>query len=344
MAHEVRLPVCGRFFEIRFESIGGLGAHAAGQIVAGAAVLRMGLNGSHFSSYGSEKKGSVVRSFIRLAPADRSIRSSAPIESPDVIVVMHGGLVAHPATLAGMRADGILIYSGYKDEEPEGLSRLPKTVKVVRVDAQTIAREEHSRPNAVLIGTLTAALPFLDRQAILDTLEETFAGKHPEAVAANERAFKRGIEEIEVIENIGRSEGDLPKLSSNPLWGYRTAPIGGVLPLPGNTAHNDLRTSRTGWMPVLDADKCIDCGMCDMVCPDLCLVWSTHMNDDGQAVVKLDGIDYQYCKGCMRCVETCSTLAMTREAELPGMADRLRVPLYPDLMQATQATGDKHAT
>ena len=344
MAQEVRLPVCGRFFEIRFESIGGLGAHAAGQIVAGAAVLRMGLNGSHFSSYGSEKKGSVVRSFIRLAPADRSIRSSAPIESPDVIVVMHGGLIAHPATLAGMRAGGVLIYSGYKDEEPEGLSRLPKTVKVIRVDAQTIAREEHSRPNAVLIGTLTAALPFLDRHAILETLEETFAGKHPEAVAANERAFRRGIEEIEVIDNIGRSEGDLPKLSSNPLWGYRTAPIGGVLPLPGNTAHNDLRTSRTGWMPVLDADKCIDCGMCDMVCPDLCLVWSTHMNDDGQAVVKLDGIDYQYCKGCMRCVETCSTLAMTREAELPGMADRLRVPLYPDLMQVTQANGDKHAT
>lgn len=33
-------------FEIRFESIGGLGAHAAGQIVASAAVLHMGLNGT----------------------------------------------------------------------------------------------------------------------------------------------------------------------------------------------------------------------------------------------------------------------------------------------------------
>ena len=59
------------FFEVRFESIGGLGAHVAGKIVASAAVLRMNMNGSHFSSYGSEKKGSVVRSFIRLAPAER---------------------------------------------------------------------------------------------------------------------------------------------------------------------------------------------------------------------------------------------------------------------------------
>ena len=341
MTREISLPDSRRFFEIRFESIGGLGAHVAGQIVASAAVLRMGLNGSHFSSYGSEKKGSVVRSFVRLAPADRPIRNSAPIESPDVIVVLHGGLLAHPATLAGMRAAGTLIYAGYEHEEPYGLARLPATTKIIRIDAQTIAREERSRPNAVLIGTLTAALPFLDRQAILDTLEATFAGKHPEAVAANERAFTRGAEEFEVIENVGRGEGDLPAMTSNPLWGYRTAPIGGVLPLPGNTAHNDLHTSRNGWMPVLDADKCIDCGMCDMVCPDLCLVWSTTSGDDGQPVVKLDGIDYRYCKGCMRCVETCSTLAMTREPETHGMANRLRVPLFPDLFPAT---GGKHAT
>jgi len=340
MAGRVSLPNDGSFFEIRFESIGGLGAHAAGQIIAGAAVLRMGMNGSHFSSYGSEKKGSVVRSYIRLAPADRAIRTSAPIDVPDVIVVFHSGLIAHPATLAGMQADGILIYAGQKGELPEGLARLPITTRVIRVDAQTIALEEKSRPNAVLIGTLTAALPFLDRELMKDALNETFAGRHPEAVAANARAFDRGAEEFEIVENVGRTEGDLPALTSSPLWGYRTAPIGGVLPLPGNTAHNDLQSSRTGWIPVFDKDKCIDCGMCDMVCPDLCLVWSTQTGDDGQAVVKLDGIDYRYCKGCMRCVETCSTLAMTREAEMPGMADRLRVPLFPELFAAT---GEKHA-
>jgi len=335
MAQRVSLPDSRRFFEIRFESIGGLGAHAAGQIIASAAVLRMGLNGAHFSSYGSEKKGSVVRSFIRLAPNDRAIRTSAPIESPDVVVVFHSGLLAHPATLAGIRAAGTLIYSGHADELPAGLARLPATTRVIRVDAQTIAIMERSRPNAVLIGTLTAALPFLDRQAIIDTLDATFAGRHPEAVAANERAFKRGAREFELLENVGRGEGDLPTLPANPIWGYRTAPLGGVLPTPGNSAWNDLHTSRTGWLPVLDADKCIDCGICDMVCPDLCLVWSTRTGDEGQPIVKLEGVDYRYCKGCMRCVETCSTLAMTREAETPGLADRLRVPLFPDLFEET---------
>ncbi len=107
----VSLPHADRFFEIRLESIGGLGAHAAGQVLATAAVLRMGLNGAHFSSYGSEKKGSLVRSFVRLGPADRPIRNSAPVETPDAIVVFHAALLRSPATLAGLRKYGTFIYN-----------------------------------------------------------------------------------------------------------------------------------------------------------------------------------------------------------------------------------------
>src|SRR6056300_1217465 len=119
MTREVSIPNGAGLFEIRFESIGGLGAHVAGKIVASAAVLRMNLNGSHFSSYGSEKKGSVVRSFVRLTPSDKPIRSSAPIEIPDAIVVFHTGLLAHPATLSGIKAHGIVIYSGQEGEVPD---------------------------------------------------------------------------------------------------------------------------------------------------------------------------------------------------------------------------------
>ncbi len=69
------------FFGIRFESIGGLGAHLAGKILAEAGVLRQGLNGAHFSSYGSEKKGTPVKSFVRFCAGDHEVRTSSPIES-----------------------------------------------------------------------------------------------------------------------------------------------------------------------------------------------------------------------------------------------------------------------
>jgi pyruvate ferredoxin oxidoreductase gamma subunit len=332
MSNAMKLPK-DRKFEIRFESVGGLGAHAGGQVLATAAVLHMNMNGAAFSSYGSEKKGSIIRSFVRLGPASQAIRDSSPVEAPDVIVVFHSALLHNPVTLAGLRKDGILIYNSPPGAPPPELARLPKTARAVRVDALRIAVEERSRPNAVLLGTLTAIVPFLDAKIVLETLSEEFAGRHPEAVASNERAFNRGAKEFEEIRGVGKASGDLPVARSQPIWGYKTAPEGGLILDPGNSAWNDLSMSRTGWMPVFNTDKCIHCGVCDLVCPDLCLVWTAEGKDPVPTKTRLMGIDYRYCKGCLRCVESCPTEAMTREAETPGRADKLRVVLFPEIMR-----------
>ena len=312
---------------IRFESIGGLGAHAAGQILASAAVLRLGLNGAHFSSYGSEKKGSAVKSYVRLTSHDRPIRSSAPIDAPDCIVVFHTALLSNPVTLAGLKRGGTLIYTGSPDSAPDLLKSVPRTARIIRVDAQRIANEEKSRPNAVLLGALSGALDVLDAEQVLAELTATFEKKHPGAVPHNTRAFERGLAEGEVIEGLGQGEGDLPTMRPGPVWGYETAPVGGVIPLPGNTITNNLTTSRAGYMPVLDDSKCIHCGLCDIVCPDYCIVWEIRGDKPLPEVTRMLGIDYNYCKGCQRCVETCPTGALTRVEEQPGMADRLRVPI-----------------
>jgi pyruvate ferredoxin oxidoreductase gamma subunit len=99
--------------------------------------------------------------------------------------------------------------------------------------------------------------------------------------------------------------------------------------------------SRTGWMPKFDEKECIHCGLCATVCPDFCLVWTHEERAPADAAgngnvprVRLRGVDYQYCKGCMRCVETCPTEAMVRVTETPGLADRLRVPLFAGGAQA----------
>lgn len=325
---ECVLPDPSGFFEIRFESIGGLGAHAAGQILARAAVLKMNLNGSHFSSYGSEKKGSVVRSYIRLRAADKPIRTSAPIDSPDALVVFHGALLQQDITIAGMKKSGILIYNGSEGEVPALLEKVPAGARIVRIDATNIAIEELSRPNAVLMGTLTAMAPFLDAGIVLETLTEKFVRRNPQAAAANGRAFDRGASEFEVLEGVGKGSGDLPAMRPSPVLGYMTAPIGGVIPYAGNMISNDLSASRTGWMPLFTDKECVHCGLCATVCPDFCLVWTHEQVNGDVPKVRLKGIDYQYCKGCMRCIETCPTEAMTRVTETPGLADQLRVPLF----------------
>jgi pyruvate ferredoxin oxidoreductase gamma subunit len=319
------------FFEIRFESIGGLGAHAAGQVLASAGVLKMGLNGAHFSSYGSEKKGSLVRSFVRLGPADRPVRTSAPVEAPDGIVIFHAALLRNPVTFAGLKKTGTVIFNSPAGSVPDQLKMIPRTARAIRIDALGISVQEKSRPNAVLLGTLCAAFPFLDAELVLEALSEEFAGKHPEAVASNERAFRRGALEFERFDDIGTADDSLPIARPEPVYGYDTQPVGGFIPNPGNTVWNDLSTSRMGWLPVLDHEKCIHCGLCDLVCPDFCLVWRPGPLN-GKFERELKGVDYRYCKGCLRCVESCPSGALAKTAETPGLADRLRVPIFPELI------------
>ena len=53
------------YYEIRLESIGGLGANLCGKMVGELAVRYLGLNSAGFSSYGSEKTGTPVKLRVR---------------------------------------------------------------------------------------------------------------------------------------------------------------------------------------------------------------------------------------------------------------------------------------
>ncbi|MEE8483313.1 MAG: 2-oxoacid:acceptor oxidoreductase family protein, partial [Nitrospinota bacterium] len=79
-----QLPVTNElgFYEIRMASIGGFGANLAGKVLAEAGVLKMGYNGSNFSSYGSEKKGSPVSAFVRFCDPSVTVRVNSPVTDP----------------------------------------------------------------------------------------------------------------------------------------------------------------------------------------------------------------------------------------------------------------------
>jgi len=99
------------------------------------------------------------------------------------------------------------------------------------------------------------------------------------------------------------------------------------LAYPGNSIVKNLSTSRQGFLPSYDPDTCSHCGICDIVCPDLCFVWSE--DGDGEPAVRLLGIDYHYCKGCLKCIDACPTGSLTELREEAGWAEEHRVPLFP---------------
>jgi pyruvate ferredoxin oxidoreductase gamma subunit len=84
-------------------------------------------------------------------------------------------------------------------------------------------------------------------------------------------------------------------------------------------------------MPHFHEDKCIHCAACDTACPDFCFVWDELPDKKGRPQMFLQGIDYQYCKGCLKCVVACPTEALSDERETDGYSEANRVPHRFDL-------------
>ncbi len=316
------------FFGIRFESIGGLGAHLAGKILAGSGVLRQGLNGAHFSSYGSEKKGSPVKSFVRFCPADQELRTSSPIETPQVVAVFHEALARVLDVAAGLGPDGVLIVNTRSSPEEIRDKLGVRSGTVAVLDALGIALAEKTRVNTAMLGAVCRVTPFLDASAVKDAIAENFGAHYGHLVEANLRTFDRGYEEVR-LQRWEPEPGDTgrPVQRAAPAFGYLDAPMGGTILDAGNSVLKNLSTSRQGFLPEYDTESCVHCGICDIVCPDLCFVWSEDADD--KIAVKLLGIDYNYCKGCLKCVDACPTGSLTELREEDGWAEANRVPLFP---------------
>lgn len=314
------------FYEIRLESIGGLGANLAGKMLAEAGVLGLGLNGSNFSSYGSEKKGSPVKSFIRFCEPGVAIRDHSPIEQPHVVGVFHEALYKTIDVVSGLNADGIVLVNTTRDFDDVKKDLKLEYGTLVIVDALSIAVEEKTKVNTAMLGALYRICDFLDPDEMRNVIRKTFEKKYPHLVEPNIRTFDRGYKEVQFKE-YKVPEGAEGKSFSRPQprLGYMTQELGGVITAQANSILKDLSGSRQGFLPEFKQEACINCAACDNACPDMCFVWEEGEDKRGRKQMFLKGIDYQYCKGCLKCVEACPTDALADLREMIGYADEHRV-------------------
>jgi pyruvate ferredoxin oxidoreductase gamma subunit len=309
------------FYEMRFESVGGLGANLAGQILAEAAVLGAGLNGAHFSSYGSEKKGSPVKSFVRLCSPDREVRTSSPVTEPQLLAVFHHCLLKVEGTTAGLAPDGILVVNSPDSVEEVRYRAKLDSGRICVIDALEISVELNTRVNTAMLGAIVRASGFLSPEIVKDSIMELLAGKPDKVIEANLKTFDEGYNQVKINRfspdkryKGAPEEQHIPAVHS---LGYENQPAGGVILNPGNTVHKDLSASRQGIFPEFHRDRCIDCGLCTQTCPDYVFVWKKGTDRSGKPAMTLAGPNYQYCKGCLKCVEICPVEALTMECERP---------------------------
>lgn len=331
------------YYEMRLESIGGLGANLCGKMLGELGIRYLGLNSASFSSYGSEKTGTPVKGYIRYCAAEKEIRVHSPVMEPHLLCIFHEALLQDKSVLDGCTAQTIVVLN--TQSSPQKIvdkyfidgEKCVQAAGVYTIPAQKIALEAKARVNVIMLGAVVAACGFGTLEAVQQICEDTLGKKYPDSLDANLEGIRRGFQELQgiMLKASGLEETCSQRRDKEPQWGYETAPIGGINPHLGNSVISDLSASRQGYIPIFKPEKCINCALCDSTCPDMVFQFEKGIYKDREMMLN-KGLDYYHCKGCLRCVDVCPTGALVRgiEAEceqkehfLPNK-DLLRKPEY----------------
>lgn len=300
------------YYEIRLESIGGLGANLCGKMLGELGVKYLDLNSTSFSSYGSEKTGTPVKGFVRLCNKDKEIRVHYPVVKPDLLVVFHQALLKDDSVWKGCSADTAVIVALEPGQEKVGGLKCNMGI-VYGLEAQRIAIETKSRINMVMLGAALKLMGLEDVEAGERICRDTLGKKYPEALEGNLEGMRRGFHEVRLMDVEGTECSNDSKMGQ-PVWGYENAPIGGINPRFGSTVLADLSPSRQGFIPLFIKERCINCGLCHSTCPDMVFQFAKGQYK-GRDMMVNQGLDYYHCKGCLRCVDVCPVNALVRGVE-----------------------------
>ncbi|MBQ8289054.1 MAG: 2-oxoacid:acceptor oxidoreductase family protein [Clostridia bacterium] len=306
-------------YEMRLESIGGLGANLCGKLLGELGAIYLGLNAAAFSGYGSEKRGSPVKSYVRYCDPDREILHNSPVEHPHLLVLFHRALARSYPVTAGVDENCTVVVNtdASPEETREELRLFAGTVCCI--NAQEIALQSKSRLNMVMLGAAARATDFIPLEAVKALVTDTLGKKYPAMLENNLAGVEQGYQSLrsQSFAPDGSYE-EVPYRRVRSQWGYANAPLGGANPLFGSTVTNDLSPSREGYIPLFLPAKCIHCGLCDSTCPDLVFQF-TPGEWRGKSAMLNRGLDYLHCKGCLRCVDVCPTGALVtgKEREHP---------------------------
>lgn len=294
------------YYEIRLESIGGLGANLCGKLLGEIGALQLDLYAQSFASYGSEKRGSPVKSHIRFA--NKEIRISSNVEHPHILCLFHENMLKKKSTLNGITSTTKLIINTNSTPDEIKAKINVEVAEIICIDALKFATELNARINIILLGSIIKAISFISLEQGIKVIEENLGTKYPKMLESNLKALKIGFENTSSKKYAVKSK-NTTTFKKDPSWGYMNAPIGGINTVIGSSVSQDLSASREGYIPLFILEKCIHCGLCESTCPDFVFQFKEGIYKNKKVMMN-QGLDYHHCKGCLRCVEICPTEAL----------------------------------
>ena len=172
--------------EIRLHGRGGQGVVTAAELIAHAAFAD-GKYAQAFPSFGSERMGAPVQSFVRIS--DSIIRTRNQVHNPDYLIIQDATLIGTIDVASGLKPGGLIIVDTEKTPDELGLKI---NGKILTIPASRIAKEIIGRPiqNTTLLGYFAAVTGLISFEGVRNAILERFPGMIGQKnVASAEKAF-----------------------------------------------------------------------------------------------------------------------------------------------------------
>lgn len=180
--------------EIRFHGRGGQGAVTSAELTALAAIGE-GKYAQAFPSFGPERRGAPVMSFVRVS--DAPIVTREKVYEPNIVIVLDPTLLKLVNVESGLKKGGIVIINTHKSAE-EIRKETGIKAKIALVDASKIAMETMRVPitNTTMLGALVKAAGTVQMSALDEPIKHRFGP----IAQKNINACTRAYEETKVVE------------------------------------------------------------------------------------------------------------------------------------------------
>ena len=147
------------YYEMRLESIGGLGANLCGKLLGELGAVQLGLNAASFSSYGSEKRGSPVGLYPLQRPDTGDPHQfTGPLSRLSSVVPRSDGRQAAGKRRV-QRHCQVVVTRARRRGHPRRMQLAARDIYCV--DALAVALQSKSRVNMVMLGAIAKVSGFI---------------------------------------------------------------------------------------------------------------------------------------------------------------------------------------
>ncbi len=176
--------------EIRIEGRGGQGNVVAAYMLAEAA-FEAGRFAQAFPTFGPERRGAPVASFVRIS--DRPVRRRCQVREPLYVIIQDPSLLHVAGAAQGVLPGGGVLINSSKTPEQLGFSMAGRNVASLAAAAMATEFLGEPIPNTALLAALMALTDLLPLTALEAVLARRFGG---DALERNLRLMRAAFERV----------------------------------------------------------------------------------------------------------------------------------------------------